>query len=303
MMWMAWRQFRAQVALAAVALGAILVALAVSRDTIASTYSSSGSGELTGFSVWLRLLGTVLIGLPAIIGAFWGAPLVASEIEAHTHRLAWTQSVTRTRWLATKLALVSVVCVVATGLFAAAFTRWAAPIDAVGNRVGTANFGQRGIVPVGYALFALALGTLLGLIIQRTLPAIAATLVAFTAVRLAFQQLIRARLTAPIEAATPTFERGSLGGWILSTRSVDASGHTIKDFENSMAAACNITRTTPDYESAIAQCAHDLGVHNVTRLHPAEHFWTLQSYEFGIFLAFTAVIVLACFYLIETRTS
>ena len=40
---------------------------------------------------------------PAVIGAFWGAPLVARELEAGTHRLVWNQSVTRTRWLATKL--------------------------------------------------------------------------------------------------------------------------------------------------------------------------------------------------------
>ena len=42
---------------------------------------------------------------PALIGVFWGAPLVARELEAGTHRLVWTQSVTRTRWLATKLGL------------------------------------------------------------------------------------------------------------------------------------------------------------------------------------------------------
>ena len=37
---------------------------------------------------------------------FWGAPLVTRELEAGTHRLVWNQSVTRTRWLATKLGLI-----------------------------------------------------------------------------------------------------------------------------------------------------------------------------------------------------
>ena len=37
--------------------------------------------------MWLRLLGTVLIGIPALIGAFWGAPLVTREFEDRTHRL------------------------------------------------------------------------------------------------------------------------------------------------------------------------------------------------------------------------
>ena len=48
----------------------------------------------------------LLLVVPAIIGIFWGAPLVARELETGTYRLAWTQSVTRTRWLAVKLAVV-----------------------------------------------------------------------------------------------------------------------------------------------------------------------------------------------------
>ena len=42
---------------------------------------------------------------PAIVGIFWGAPLIARELETGTHRLVWNQTVTRTGWLATKLAL------------------------------------------------------------------------------------------------------------------------------------------------------------------------------------------------------
>ena len=45
----------------------------------------------------LRLgLGVAVIVFPALAGMFWGAPLVARELETGTFRLAWTQSVTRT---------------------------------------------------------------------------------------------------------------------------------------------------------------------------------------------------------------
>lgn len=303
MTWLAWRQFRSQALLAGIATVAVLVALAASRNHITEVYSSDGTSELTGVYVWLRLLGTVLIGVPAAIGAFWGAPLISAEIERHTDRLVWTQSVTRRRWLATKLAVIAVVCVVTVGLFSAAFTRWASPIDGVGNRVGTANFGQRGIVPISYALFALALGTLLGLVIRRTLPAIAATVAVFIAVRMAFQQLVRPHLLAPVEISTPTFDQGSLGGWILSTRTVDSAGRTIEGFENQIAPTCNITRQTPDYESAIAACAHRLGIHDITSLHPASHFWSLQYYEFGIFVAIAAALTIATFYILRRSPS
>ncbi len=299
MTWLAWRQFRLQALIAASAAVGVLIALAASRNHLADIYSATGTHELTGVYVWLRLLGTVLIGVPAAIGAFWGAPLVAAEIEAHTNQLAWTQSVTRRRWLGTKLAITALVAAVTVGLFTAAFTRWAAPIDALGNRVGTANFGQRGIVPIGYALFALALGALLGLVIRRTLPSIAATVVVFIAVRMAFQQLVRPRLIAPVEMSTPTFDHGSLGGWILSTRTVDVNGRMIDGFENEIATICKITRATPDYERAIDACARGLGVHDITRMHPPDHFWTLQYYEFGIFVALAAALAAASFHIIR----
>ena len=124
--------------------------------------------------------------VPALIGLFWGAPLVARELETGTFRLAWTQSVTRTRWLAVSSA------VVGPGLGGRG--RAAQPDGDVvvepdrpvdrGARL-SAMFDQRDIVPVGYAAFAFALGVTAGVLIRRTLPAMAATLVVFVAVRLA----------------------------------------------------------------------------------------------------------------------
>ena len=58
----------------------------------------------------------VVLVLPALIGLFWGAPLIARELEAGTHRLVWNQSITRTRWLAVKLGLTGLAAMVAAGL-------------------------------------------------------------------------------------------------------------------------------------------------------------------------------------------
>ena len=60
---------------------------------------------------------------------FWGAPLVARELETGTFRLAWTQSVTRTRWLAVKLALVGLASMAVAGLLSLILTWWSSPID------------------------------------------------------------------------------------------------------------------------------------------------------------------------------
>ena len=68
--------------------------------------SAVGVAFLVGLFVLLlvsdTLTGSGLILLAAVIGVFWGAPLVARELEQGTQRLVWTQSVTRRRWFSTK---------------------------------------------------------------------------------------------------------------------------------------------------------------------------------------------------------
>jgi hypothetical protein len=122
-------------------------------------------------------------------------------------------------------------------------TWWFSPIDRVSqNLYGT--FDQRGMVAVGYAAFAFALGVTLGVLIRRTLPAMAATLVAFVATRFAFTEWIRPHLLAPVRLSQPldaaTIGYGSMNGgpftllvgnpnvtnaWVLSTEIVDRNGH------------------------------------------------------------------------------
>jgi hypothetical protein len=70
---------------------------------------------------------------PALIGMFWGAPLVARELENNTFRLVWTQSVSRTRWLAYKLGLIGAASVAAAGLLSLMVTWWSSPFDAIGQ--------------------------------------------------------------------------------------------------------------------------------------------------------------------------
>src|ERR1039458_5140856 len=54
-----------------------------------------GDAELPGRDHLLRDLSLAVILVPALVGMFWGAPLIAREMETGSFRLAWTQSVTR----------------------------------------------------------------------------------------------------------------------------------------------------------------------------------------------------------------
>jgi ABC-type transport system involved in multi-copper enzyme maturation permease subunit len=305
--WLAWRQFRSQAAIAAIAAAAVCIVLVVTRGHVAAV---GDPDNLSKNYQYLRLLGTGLIGVPAFIGAFWGAPMLAREFEAGTHRLAWTQSVTRGRWLASKLAIAVVAAVVLVGAFSALFTWWSLPLDHFGNRIGTANFGQRGIVPVAYALFALSLGTLLGTILRRTLPAMAATLVGFFVVRFAFQLFVRAHLVAPTIATRPTTmygttegSAGGVTGWAVSSKTVDATGHVIggRQLDQLLADACSLTRESGGND--FARCADRLGIHDVVRIHPDSQFWAMQAWEAAIFVVLAAALALATYWWLERRAA
>ncbi|HUP68702.1 MAG TPA: ABC transporter permease subunit [Acidimicrobiales bacterium] len=306
MTWLAWRQFRAQAAVAAVVALAVTVALVVTHGHIAAL---ADPGDASPGYQSLRLLGTALIGLPAFIGAFWGAPLLARELEAGTHRLAWTQSVTRGRWLAVKLGVAGAVAVVATGLCTLVLTWWSVPFDRVGNRIGTANFGQRGIAPVAYAVFALALGALIGVITRRTLPAMAATLAGFFVVRFGFQLFVRPHLAIPVWVSRPSSMFGppegpsaASGAWVLASRTADAAGHVVssRTVDRAVSEACHLTRETSSAD--LAACVRRLGFHDLVRIHPADRFWALQGLEATVFLALAAVLAGACFWWVRHRT-
>jgi len=173
MIWLTWRQFRISAVVAVAGLAAIAIVLAATHP--------SGDGTLSHDHP-LKFLSTFLVGLPALVGAFWGAPLIAGELETGTYRLAWTQSVTPTRWLAVKVGLIGLASVAVTGALSLMLTGWSSA--AVNNgRFGSAMFAERGIAPMGYAAFGFALGVTAGLLIRRTLPAMAATLVVFLAAR------------------------------------------------------------------------------------------------------------------------
>ena len=155
----------------------------------------------------------LLLAAPALIGVFWGAPLVAREIEAGTFRLAWTQSVTRTRWLAVKLGLVGLASMATAGP-AQPHGHLVGQPDRPGRRPARRAGRDTRLQPVRAAavrfarhrphrrtpLFAFALGVTVGVLIRRTVPAMAVTLAVFAAVQIVMPLLVRPHLVPPVRA-------------------------------------------------------------------------------------------------------
>ncbi|AXG79567.1 ABC transporter permease [Streptomyces paludis] len=186
MLWLVWRQHRAAfltlIAVTAVAVGlmaylrADLMGFLASENTSAPTPDQTDSFESHAQRMWS--VGEYLGYLPLLIGVFIGAPLFAGDLETGTARLVTAQSVSRTRWIVTKLALTGVVVAALTALLSAVFGWWWRPVshrDTMSFTSGT-FFDNTGIVPVALALLAFSVGAAAGLVLRRTLVSMVATL-------------------------------------------------------------------------------------------------------------------------------
>jgi ABC-type transport system involved in multi-copper enzyme maturation permease subunit len=341
MIWMTWRQLRTQsmaVAALLVVFGAVLL---VTGFGIGSQEASSGLSACHGVGAcqsaaasFLSLLNgstyqmvfNVGIALtyvvPGLIGMFWGAPLIAREVETGTFRLAWNQSVSRTRWVLVKLGLIGLAAMAAAGVLSWATSWWASPIYRANsltsgggiatNRIDPLAFGAQGIAPLGYAAFAFALGVTAGLLIRRTIPAMVLTLAVFAFVQVAWPSWVRPHLISPMSYTKPlsigrldevmisngakmTVQDSATkpGAWILTNVSVKPDGQTFtgpppKACANQGIQACN---------AAIGR----LHLHQVVTYQPASRFWELQGIETGIFLALALALAAFCAWWVRRR--
>jgi len=346
MSWVTWRQFRPQALAGFGVLAALAVLMLVTGLHLRDVYDSSGIAKCSAAGTCPRgveehfgntyrllrvLLGDVTIVAPALVGMFWGAPLISRELENGTFRLAWTQSVSRVRWLAVKVLIVGAAAVLVCLLYSLLFTWWVAPVQHVElNRFEPGVFDQRGIVVIGYAAFAFALGLFAGAVTRRTLLAIAVTLLAFIGVRLGLALGVREHLVTPTHKTIPAVDaRVGLiatpagvvpeagippsipNAWALSARIVDKHGHPVSEsaLARFVRAECpgaeeppkppvpgpGTTRPAPE---SIERCFTLLSQRYdvLVAYQPADRYWLFQGLETAIFGGLALLLIAACFW-------
>jgi ABC-2 type transport system ATP-binding protein len=344
----AWMQFRTQTLVAVGGLAVVAVAALITGPHLAHLYNTmvatcgthgdcpaAQAAFLTTDRALYIALNVAVIVAPSLIGIFWGAPLVAHELETGTYRLAWTQGVTRTRWLAAKLGLGTLASMAAVGLLSLMATWWASRTDQVTATL-FASFDERDIVPAGYAAFAFVLGVTAGMLIRRTLPAMAVTLATFFAVREAFSHWARPYLIAPLRLIAPDTTLGGSGktppapggltprDWIISNQTINRAGQVIGqggyiggrglDFNagrNGLsihgAGSCPNIKVQPFRTSqahvadAIQQCIDQLRIREAMTYQPASRYWPFQWYELAIYLGLALVLGGFCFWWFRRR--
>lgn len=248
MIWSAWRQIRLQTLVLASATALLVLVFALTGPHLNHVYHAvvltcqshnDCPSVLSNFQDQYhlaRLVGVVVLAAPALLGVFWGAPLVAREIESGTYRLAWTQSVSRSRWLLTKVTMVGLISVVITGVLSLAYTWWSSAYSQVfKGQFMALRYMTHDLVPIGYAAFAFALGVTMGVLIRRSVPAMAATLVGYVGGLAAFSVWVRPHLGTALRRITPLqlFFSGPSGAgpgpndWVISQQTIDSSGKVI----------------------------------------------------------------------------
>jgi ABC-2 family transporter protein len=332
--WLSWRQFRVQAAAGAAFVLAAAIVLMATRPGL-PVPGGSVYDHLTRFERNLYFAGILVLAVvPAVLGAFWGAPIVARELETGTHRLVWTQSVSRVRWLATRLGTAALAAAAAAGLLTLLAGWWASTLDgavsdthgALPTRLAPVAFAMRGIVPIGYAVFAVLLGAAVGVVLRRTIPAMALTLALFAFMQIAVPLWVRPHLvptaTAVVVVSRDTLDELSIAGpgqpvrigvhtedrnnWVLSNETIDSAGKVARP---AWLDSClpgppadgtrGPVQTPATQKSTMDTCFARLtaeGYRQRVVYQPASHFWPLQWAELGLYLGLSAGLAAFCFW-------
>ncbi|WP_284743777.1 ABC transporter permease subunit [Amycolatopsis sp. RTGN1] len=320
MTWLTWRQFRIPALSVFAALIVIGVVLAITGPELVGRTNFSDQDTMFGGTILALYL------LPAVIGVFWGVPMITRELESGTHSLVWNQTVTRKRWLTTKLGFGLLAAMVAAGLLGWAVSWWASPIDALAatqtdrgmlSRIAPVVFGARGIVPIGYAAFALALGVAVGMLLKRTVAAMAVTLVVIAAVLLVVPNFVRPYLLPPQQMTVAIVGeditnisgddtgrvqeigvRNPAGAWVLANETVDPNGNVASPLPDFVQNCLPRPGGGPPERGGLEQCMAQLGAHGYQQrltYQPGSRFWPLQWLELALYLAMTALLTWFCF--------
>ncbi|TDC59792.1 transporter [Micromonospora sp. KC207] len=318
MIWLTWRQHRKQALVTAIGL-VLLAAFMIptglamrhtfadlgladcvralgTRSVVAASADTCGRASVAFNNEYatMSMAGILFLVLPLLVGLFWGAPLVAREVEAGTHRMVWTQAVSRRHWALVKFGVTGTGALIASVVYGLGTSWWLTPISEAGQhgRFNAFFFDMQGLAPIGYTLFAVALGVCAGTVWPKVLPAMTATLTGFVGLRVALATLARPHylparvLTFPVkDAAVQT--NPAAQDWIISYGIRDASG---KMLTPNAQIACAPGATGPG-----AACGTDLGItsgsYNWQLYQPGDRFWLFQSIETGIFVALAALLL------------
>jgi ABC-2 family transporter protein len=327
MAWVSWRHHRIALGGVAVFLGALAAWLWVSGLQLHHAYaaalachpaSSAACNSLIlnfdAMNVFLKG-GFVLLPLPALIGAFVGAPMLAREIETGTFRYAWTQGFGRWRWTLAKLVLVGVAVAAVAGAFSVLVSWYYQPYLATGNGtvfssaspLSAGLFDLRGVAFAAWTLAAFAIGALAGMLIRRVVPAIAATLAVYAGLALLAGNVLRQHYLTPLATSNPNVPGSAwvTSQWWTKGGKFAFGGRPPIALLQQLCPSAFTTgpggRIGLSGSASPTQCLIQHGYTQWADYQPASHFWPFQWIEGGWLLALSALLAFVTVWLVRRR--
>jgi ABC-type transport system involved in multi-copper enzyme maturation permease subunit len=321
--WVIWRQHRIALAGVAVLLAGLAAYLVFQGLKIHHAYATVAACHPAGSiacediqndfnnTYWTgaEIAAALLQAVPALIGAFLGAPALARELETGTYRYAWTQGFERTRWAAGKLATLAVLITAATAAFSQLFSWYYQPFIAEGQQSSLipAMFDLHGVAFAAWTLAAFTIGALAGMLIRRVVPAMATTLAVWAGLALATPAFLRAHYMTPLTTTSPNTSNGTswvLRQWYTGPGGKPVSQTTITQLiqgyqPQTTRISPTTTQTTLDPVGYLAQ--H--GYTQWTSYQPASRFWPFQLIEGGWLLALSLLLIAATIWLVRHRAA
>jgi hypothetical protein len=305
MAWVAWRQHRLTLAGVVAVLGAAGVYLYITGEQLRHQgFIPYGAGP------GLTLTAALFQVIPPLIGAFVGAPLLARELEAGTFRFTWTQGFGRARWTVATLAPLALALTVVAGAFGFLFSWCYGPqIDGkyVLSPLAALTFDLRGIALAGWTLVAFAIGVVAGILIRRVVPAMFATLVAWSGFAVVTGVFLRPHYEAPLVTGNLNLPPGA---WLQWTRggkpvSLSAVDQALQKIGATVAAPGHFAQLPGSTLGSMSPTQYLLQ-HGFTQLaiyQPASRFWPFQWIEGGWLLALSLLLMGTAVWLVHRRAT
>jgi hypothetical protein len=328
MAWVTWRQHRLALAGVATLLGALAVPLwivgiqlhhAYAAATTCRPATSIACGVLIGRFDGMDNVasyGYVLQPVPALIGAFVGAPVLARELETGTFRYAWAQGFGRWRWALAKLVALGVVVAAAAGALSVLISWYYQPYLATGNQALSLSewsplagglFDLRGVGLAAWTLAAFAIGGLAGMLVRRVVPAIVATLAGYAGLAFAAGLFLRQRYGTPLVTSNPGTWVSPGSAWVISQQwttrggqpvSRSVLGHVLQAAAPRLAGKGGVPKALGSVEYLVQH-----GYTLWTSYQPASRFWPFQWIEGGWLLALSVLLMAATVWLVRRRAA
>ena len=321
MTWVTWRLARTETLIAAGILALVAALLIPTGLHMASVYDHDGlaacvssnsrsCNEAVGSFTdqFQRGVGAVFPWFnlrPGIVGVLFAAPFLL-ELESGTYKLAWTQSITRRRWLTVKLGLTVVATLLVALVMTILATWWKAPLEHLHGRMDPDIFDFEGIVPFGYILFALGVTLAVGAVWRRTAAAVVIGFVSYVVCRVFLVEgWLRQRYVAPL---THTSKADQLGpgevhkDWVITAYPSDKFGHPLSQVFG-VIQGC-VKAVTSHAKLVDPAClARAGGGYNHIVYQPASRFWLFQGIETAIFGGVGLALIAFAAWWVHERTS